>query len=46
MILQLSNIADYGNGEKLFNTMRNVSDFGVPIPRPIDYGLCNNGENA
>lgn len=46
MILQLSNMADYGNREKLFDTMRKVSDFGVPIPRPIDYGLCDSGENV
>jgi len=46
MMMRLSDISDYDNKQKLFNIMKKVSEFGIPVPNPIDYGICEEGKSV
>jgi len=46
MMMRLSDISDYDNKQKLFNTMKKVSEFEIPVSNPIDYGICKEGKSV
>jgi len=39
MMMRLSDISDYDNKQKLFHIIKKVTEFGIPVPNPIDYGI-------
>jgi len=46
MMMRLSDISDYDNKQKLFQVMKKVSELGIPVPNPIDYGICEEGKSV
>jgi len=46
MMMRLSDISGYDNKQKLFDIMKKVSEFGIPVPNPIDYGICEDGKSV
>lgn len=42
-LLRISDIAEYDKKQSEFNMMKQMSDLGVPMCQPIEFGTCNEG---
>jgi aminoglycoside phosphotransferase (APT) family kinase protein len=46
LLLRVSNISEYERKKTIFDIMKKVDDLGVPMCRPVDFGICNDGKNV
>ena len=44
--LRISNIEQYDAKKKEYAIIQKYSELGFPMSLPIDFGICNNGENV
>lgn len=45
-LLRIADISEYSTKEKEFHAMKRLAEDGVPISRPIDFGICDNGKSV
>ena len=45
LLLRLSDAADYSRKKADYERMRKMDAAGIPMTRPIDFGLCGEGKN-
>lgn len=46
MFLRISNISEFDRKKAEHEMMRRMYEIGIPIPQPLEFGLCNDGKNA
>ncbi len=46
LLLRVSDISEYERKETIFNLMKQAAALGVPMPQPVDFGLCNGGKKV
>jgi len=46
LLLRIAHIDAYDHKLTGFNMMRRVAALGVPMSQPVDFGVCNNGDNV
>ncbi|HBL84392.1 MAG: hypothetical protein A2Y17_04805 [Clostridiales bacterium GWF2_38_85] len=46
LLLRLSDISNYAQKKSEYETMSHVASFGIPMPKPVDFGICDNGNNV
>jgi len=45
-LLRVSNISEYKRKKAIFDIMKKADNLGVPMCRPVDFGICNDGKNV
>lgn len=45
-LLRVSNISEYERKKTIFDIMKKADDLGVPMCRPVDFEICNDGNNV
>ena len=45
-LLRIADISEYEHKKTLFNMMQRVVVLDIPMPNPVDFGLCNGGKNV
>ena len=43
LLLRISDMAEYGRKEVMFGMMKQAAMKGVPMCKPVDFGVCNDG---
>ena len=46
MMLRVSDISKYESKKVMYHYMQRVAALGVPMSRPIDFGICDNGKSV
>ncbi|WP_412733911.1 hypothetical protein [Halalkalibacterium halodurans] len=46
MLLRIADISEYDKKKCEFKTMKRLAECGIPMSFPIDFGICNNGQNT
>jgi serine/threonine-protein kinase len=46
LLLRVSDIAEHDRKLSEFEKMQRVYALGVPMPRPVDFGVCNDGKSV
>lgn len=45
-LLRVSNISEYERKKTIYDIMKKVDNLGIPMCRPVDFGICNDGKNV
>lgn len=45
-LVRLSNISFYNHRRTLFDMLQELREFDIPIQKPIEFGVCNGGQNT
>jgi serine/threonine-protein kinase len=46
LLLRVADISEYERKETIFNMMKCATVLDIPMPRPVDFGVCNDGKNV
>jgi len=46
MLLRVSDINEYNCKKTMYSMMERIAALGVPMSRPIDFGICGGGKNV
>ena len=46
LLLRIADISEYDRKKTEFETMQKVAALGVPMPRQIDFGVCDDGKKV
>lgn len=46
LLLRVADISEYERKETIFHLMKPAAELGVPMPQPVDFGVCNDGKNV
>ena len=46
ILVRISDISGKKKKEAEYKRCTLMAEFGIPMPQPVDFGLCNNGENV
>jgi len=46
LLLRISGIENAGIKKAEYEMLERVATLGIPVPQPIDFGVCNNGKNV
>lgn len=46
LLLRVSNICEYNNKKLEFELVKEAAALEIPMSQPVDFGLCNNGQNV
>ena len=46
LMLRISDISQYDRRKTMFDMMKPVAALGVPMPNPVDFGICNDGKSV
>ncbi len=46
MLLRIADFSEYSHKRTEYEIMEQMAKFSVPMPAPIDFGTCNNGNNV
>ena len=46
LLLRISNVDAYEYKKNLFTTMSNAAALNIPMPIPVDFGVCNNNKSS
>lgn len=46
MLLRMADISQYSKKKSEFEAMHRLAESGVPISRPVDFGICDNGQSV
>lgn len=46
MLLRVADISEYERKETIFNMMKHAAVLDIPMPCPVDFGVCNGGKNV
>ncbi|MFL0554988.1 MULTISPECIES: aminoglycoside phosphotransferase family protein [Paenibacillus] len=45
-LLRIADISQYDHKKHEFEMMRRLAESGIPMSRPVDFGVCNNGQSV
>ncbi len=45
-LLRIADISQYDHKKHEFEMMKRLAESGVPMSRPVDFGVCNNGQSV
>lgn len=45
-LLRIADISQYDHKKHEFEMMKRLAESGVPMSRPVDSGVCNNGQSV
>ncbi|MDD4124746.1 MAG: GrpB family protein [Eubacteriales bacterium] len=45
-LLRISDILKYKRKETIFKIMKKAADLGIPMCKPVDFGICNDGKSV
>lgn len=46
LLLRVSDISEYERKKTEFEMMKRVAALGVPMPQPLDFGICDQGKSG
>ncbi|MBN3524847.1 phosphotransferase [Paenibacillus apiarius] len=46
LLLRMADISQYENKKREFESVRKLDDIDILMSRPIDFGICNNGQSV
>lgn len=46
LLLRVSDISEYERKNTMYEMMERVAVLGVPMPRPVDFGICDSGKSV
>lgn len=46
LLLRVSDMESYDRKKSMYGMMERVAALGVPMSRPVDFGVCNGGKNV
>ena len=46
LLLRVADIAEYDRKEKEFEMMQRVAELGVPMSKPLNFGVCDDGKSV
>lgn len=45
-LLRIADISQYDHKKHEFEMMKRLAESGIPMSRPVDFGVCNNGQSV
>lgn len=46
LLLRVNDISELDRKKTIFGMMKRAAVLGIPMPRPVDFGVCNDGKNV
>ena len=46
LLLRVNDIAEYDRKKTIFEMMKCAAALDIPMPKPVDFGVCNGGKNV
>lgn len=46
LLLRVSDISEHDRQKAVYNRMKQMASHEIPMPTPVDFGLCNDGKNV
>ncbi len=45
-LLRISDVSEYERKKTMFDIMKKAADIGIPMCKPVDFGICNDGKTV